>query len=186
MEQDLTKEILALLDNNHTTVAEVSDINSNYYSYITDTIYLATNMDSKKKRLDNTNLFCGRIVTICHECVHSVQNIGLHILNLILSNLSLIFAVISIILTLISIKPTWYIISGCIIIFLAILIRLLLEIDAIHKSLSLAEKVVASLKIENVNYNDIDEAKKTVKRLLPIQIVRMILDKIIMLVIIVI
>lgn len=187
MEKDLAKEILTLLNNNHTKVKEVSDINGNYYNYIADTIYMTTNMDNiKKERLDETNLFCAKLVTICHECIHSIQSKVLHILNILLSNLSIIISVVAIILMISFNKPTWYIVFGVAIVFLSTMIRLVLEIDAIYGSLNLAEKVVNNLKIEIVKDSDISEARRVIRRLLPIQIIKMILDKIIMLAILVI
>jgi len=185
MVQELTKEILKVLGNNHTTIKELPDIRCNYYNYITDTIYLVTNIDNNnKKRLDKTNLFCAKLVTICHECIHSIQNKLLHILNFVLSNLSFVITLIAIILMITASKPIWYIICGSIVVILAMLIRIVLEIDAIYGSLKLAELMVINLKIDNVNISDIGEARKIVNSLLPVQILKMVLDKIIMLIII--
>ena len=40
MVKDITKEILAMLNNNHTVVKEEQTISCNYYNFVTDTIYL--------------------------------------------------------------------------------------------------------------------------------------------------
>lgn len=187
MEHDVTKGILGILNNNHTKVQEKSDIKGNYYNYMTDTIYLTTNKEyNMQKRLDKTNLFCAKLLTICHECIHSVQNKKLHLLNLILSNLSIVVTAIAMILLIDFNKPIWYTIFGTIIIFLAILVRGILEIDAINRSLNLAKLAIVNLKINNISNVDINEARKTVRRKMPLQFIKMILDKIIMLIILVI
>lgn len=189
MEQEnLTKEVLALLNNKHTLVKESNDIEANYYNFVTDTIYLRTKIKENKsaKGLENANPFCGNLVTICHECIHSIQSKMLHIVNLILSNISIILAIFSLILTVTIGKPNWFCAFSVIVILLAISCRLFLEVDAITRSTVLAEKSLEKISVQNVNIEDIQQAKKIIGKLLPAQLIKMVLDKIIMLVIIVI
>lgn len=187
-QENLTKEVLTFLNNNHTSVKESNDIGVNYYNFVTDTIYLTTRIKENKpaKGLENANPFCGNLVTICHECIHSIQLKALHIINLVLSNISIILTVISLILMITIGKPNWLCIVALSLVLLAIACRLFLEIDAINKSTIVAEKVLEKVNVRNAEFKDIQEAKKIIKRLLPVQLIRMVLDKIIMLVIIVI
>lgn len=189
MEQEkIAKEVLSLLGNNHTSVIESDDMEVNYYNFLTDTIYLTTNFNKQKqaKGLENANPFCGNLVTICHECIHSMQAKTLHILNLILSNLSIVLAIICIILMLTVGKVIWFSLVSVAIILVAILVRVVLELEAINKSLVLAEQVLTKCNIEDVQNRDIQEARNIVKKLMPLQVIRMIVDKIIMLGIVVI
>lgn len=185
---NLTKEILELLGNNHTKVKVSNEYNSNYYNFLTDTIYLTSNINKIKrvKGLENANPFCGNLVTICHECIHSVQDRRLHILNLILSNLSIALTIISLILMFLLGKTLYFVIISAIIIIDTILIRLTLEAQAITKSIWLANKAIQKINIEKVQKDDVEQAKSIIKKLMPLQIVHMIFDKIIMLVIVVI
>jgi len=189
MEQEkIAKEVLTLLGNNHTKLKGLEEIEVNYYNFLTDTIYLTTNVNKKKqaKGLENANPFCGNLVTICHECMHSMQAKTLHILNLILSNLSIVLAIVSIILILTIGKALWVSLVSVTIILAAILVRVVLELEAIKKSLVLSEQVLTKCNIENVKNKDIQQARKIVKRLMPLQVIQMVLDKLIMLVIVVI
>lgn len=186
--ETLTKEILYLLNNNHTSIENVENIKTNYYNFVTDKIYLANNInDSKhKKGLENANPFCGELVTICHECIHSVQSKWLHILNLILSNLSIIFTIISFILMLFFSKPIWWIVISATIIVLAIFVRLFLEINAITRSVKTADRARETINISGVDKKDIVEARKIINKMMPFQIISMLADKIVMLIIVVI
>lgn len=185
---ELTKEILSLLGNNHTKVKVSSNYNCNYYNFLTDTIYLKTNMNKIKlaKGLEKANPFCGNLVTICHECIHSMQSKSLHILNLMFSNLSIVLTIVSLILMITTTKPLWFIVISAVLIVGVILIRLALEIQAITKSIALANQAVQKINIENVQKGDVEQAKTIIKRLLPVQILYMVFDKIIMLIIVVI
>ena len=49
--EELTKEILKNLGNKHTKVALKQDFKGNYYSYITDTIYIANNCNEPQKEV---------------------------------------------------------------------------------------------------------------------------------------
>ena len=45
--ENLTKEILAYLKNEHTNVQLKEDFKGNYYSYLVDTIYISQNLEDK-------------------------------------------------------------------------------------------------------------------------------------------
>lgn len=183
MEQEkIAKEVLTILNNNKTSIKQIENQKTNYYNYITDTIYLADY--AKQKGLENTNPFCGNLITICHECIHSIQSRYLHILNFIFSNLSILLTIIGIITKLFFEQADWVKILTCFVISSAILTRSILEISAIRKSVELAEKIINVLEIKSISLNDIKFSKRIIKRLLPIQIIRMNIDKLIMLVLI--
>ena len=83
-------------------------------------------------------------------------------------------------------KPQWYVIFGTIILITSLLLRLFLELDAITKSTELSKKVVGFFDLKDVSTQDINYADGIIKKMMPLQILRMIYDKLIMIVIIVI
>lgn len=184
--KEVAKNILVLLNNMTTKVEESNEVQANYYNYITDTIYLSINNDSKQpKGLDNTNPFCGKLVALCHECIHSVQNKILHGLNFVLSNMCIFTTIILVILSITLDEKMLYTILGSIIIAFAILIRMWLELDAIKRSVPLARRYIEKYDFERVDIKDISQAERIIKKLLPVQMIKMILDKIIMLILVI-
>ena len=83
-------------------------------------------------------------------------------------------------------KPIWWIVISATIIVLAIFARLFLEINAITMSVKIAAKAMETLNINGVDKKDIVEARKIINKMMPFQIVRMLADKIVMLIIVVI
>ena len=74
--QELTKDILKILNNNHTKVELKEDFKGNYYSYLIDTIYISKNFKEQKASTKDKmmNKKVAELVTVCHECIHSTQN----------------------------------------------------------------------------------------------------------------
>lgn len=130
--KDICEDILQLVENKTTKVKIDESIKNSYYVFLNDTIYLSTRQTSEDKKET-------RLVLICHECVHSVQSKPLHLTNFLIANLEMILFVIAIILKYIykqeSIVPIYGVIA-----VVSIVIRGILELDAILKSIKLAER----------------------------------------------
>lgn len=165
------QKILDSLENVKTKIKLVGDIKGSYYAYITDTIYLSNN----NKKTDEEEL-----VILCHESVHSVQSKKSHMLNFILSNLEIAISLILILL--LWFKNNNIILVSIIysaILLATVIVRILLENEAVVKSFILAKeesekepniyKKEAIIKLENKAHKNISVLyislfwKKTIK-----------------------
>ena len=153
--EKVAKRVLAILGNTHTKVKEKNEFKGNYYSYITDTIYLSKNYESVQMKKGELNIskVLNELVTICHEAVHSIQNKTLHMLNSIFSNLSIILAATCIMLEVVHKESILINIVALLILVLAIGIRLVLECDAVERSLLVARKAIIEGIIDSVDEN---------------------------------
>ena len=182
MEQ-LTLEILRFLNNYKTKVELKKDFKGNYYSYITDTVYIAKGV-SKKQVPHNIDKNASEVLMVCHECIHSIQNKLMRILNTIFSNLSIIFSIICIFVGMFVDMPAWLrCVTGIIILF-SIIIRLLLETGAINGSIKLAYEVVSKGIVKNVSIQNIEKGSEYINRHKYLALIQMISDKIIFLILV--
>lgn len=181
------KKILQDLGNNHTNIKYISEYNGNYYNYITDTIYISNSEKTKKipKKLKDFNQDVGQAIMLLHECIHSIQNKVLHVLNLVFSNLSLILGIILVILKIFNKKHFGINIVEIVLLLLACIIRGVLEYDAIKRSVILTKQYVKSNVIQDISNEDVLKISKIIKRLTPMQIIYMLKGKIILLLIII-
>lgn len=177
-----TEEILKFLKNEHTKVLESKEFKGNYYNYITDTIYLADKFEDKKsEKREDIDKSTGRLVMLCHECIHSIQNKYMHIMNIVLSNLSIILIIIAIILKFCdNINIVFNYISGCVVLA-SIVIRLFLENSAIVGSIELLKKVINEKIITNISTEEIKNAEIYVNENRGKALLFMIKDKLLML-----
>lgn len=133
--KELCLKIQKKLNNQTTKVKQVDNIKGNYYSYLTDTIYLSESDEDRKSDEE-------QLVVLCHESIHSIQSKKKHILNMVLSNAEII---ISIILILLLLNRSKYVASVSIFYFLiliaSIVFRLILERNAVRESFKLANKI---------------------------------------------
>jgi len=184
--EDLTKHILKKINNEHTKVELKEDFKGNYYSYVVDTIYIAKNFGNKKvpKSVENMNKKAAELIVVCHECIHSIQNKYMHILNTIFSNLSMILTIISIVIGVLWTSPLWLKIATIIALLISIIIRLILEVGAINNSIKLASDIVSNGMVEGVSNEDIEEGTKYIEKNKCLALLQMIIDKIIFLVLI--
>lgn len=181
----LTKEILKNLSNKHTKVELREDFKGNYYNYILDTIYIAKKVNQQKlsNKHKNINKKAANLVMICHECLHSIQNKWMHILNTILSNLSIVFTIIYVILAIFFKDILILKILTIGIILTSISVRLILEIGAINGSTELASNIVAQGITNEVSNEDIEDAVRYIEKHKYVALLNMILDKIIFLIV---
>lgn len=178
--KDICELVLKVLDNQNVKVKLKKDINGNYYSFLNNTIYL-TNRELNKEELKKPDLKCGQLITICHECIHSTQSRWLHILNVLFSNLAIVLALLFFIRIIMYSGITLLGVLESFVLLVAILLRLILEIDAIKKSTFLAENLVRSNSIQSVTLEQISQAKIYINKLMPIQLIRIVALKILVL-----
>ena len=183
----IARNILKQLGNDHTKIERKQGFKGNYYSTLIDTIYIADSYENTKAPKDakNLNKKAAELITVCHECIHSVQNKCLHILNVLFANLSILMAAICIFISIFWTSPIWLKITASILLWLSIIIRLILEIDAINGSVKLAKKVVSSEQIMDVSSEDVDASMEYINKHKFSALMQMVLDKIIFLVLIV-
>lgn len=127
----IAKEMLDMLDNKKVKVEEVKDTKTSLYIAITDKILIA----------DMKNNY-GRIQTIAHECLHSIQDRGLLLFNFIFSNINMLYWLVITILTITkvitNVKMQLFVLL--LMAMIKVIVRGYLEIDAMTKSRYLAEK----------------------------------------------
>jgi hypothetical protein len=151
--EQIAKDILEILNNKTTELKCDDDIKGSYYVFLNDTIYLSNNKASKEY---------SRLTLIAHECVHSIQSKVLQIINFLLSNLEIIFFVIIILLKILNVCGNKLDFTYLIIVISSIIVRVILELDASVKSISLSKDYV------NVNLNE--EYSKIVTKIIRFQV----------------
>lgn len=182
----LTKDILKELKNKHTKVESKEDFKGNYYSYLTDTIYIAKNFEEQKvpAKAKTINKKAARLVVVCHECIHSVQSKCMHILNTLFSNLSILLAIISIVVGVFWTSPAWLKIVTCLVILTSIIIRLILETHAVNGSIKLAMDIVSKNMVEDISKKDIQQGAEYMNKHKYLALLQMVIDKIIFLILV--
>lgn len=134
--KEIASSILEALGNSTTQCVEDKDIKSSYYVHLKDTIYLSNHKNCGQ---DYT-----RICLVAHECIHSIQAKWLQMLNFILSNIELIAFVIFAILMCFSIAKTVCFGLYVAIVILSCIPRVVLESDAIRRSIPTSKQYLNS------------------------------------------
>ena len=139
---DICKYVLNKLHNNKVKIEENKDTQTCLYIAVTDKIIIA----------DVKNSYT-RIQTICHECLHSIQNRKILLFNFVYSNLYLLYFVITLILGVFSKVPNKNIFFCLMIIFSYVyyFIRSYLENDAMIKARYLAKEYMEETNILTKN-----------------------------------
>lgn len=146
---EIAKEMLDILDNKNVKIEEAKDTKTSLYIAVTNKISIADLKDNY-----------GRIQTIAHECIHSIQDRRLLMFNFIFSNISILYFIITVVLTLCRVY-TNTMIQIFILTILAIIgfaVRAYLETDAMTKSRYLAQEY-----IEKKNLCTKEESSKLLK-----------------------
>lgn len=133
MQKIIGKECEIQLDDN---------TNSSAYIFFLDKIILSNNEMSKKN--------FSRILFIAHECIHSIQSKKMHITNFILKNAVNIFTLalfIALFMKKISVEVllVYFLIS-----FMSFCINMILETDAIYRSIILSRKYLSKYDSEKI------------------------------------
>lgn len=122
----ICKEILNNINNSITKVVFDKSIKNSYYVFLNDTIYISDN--------EKTNKNCYRLCLISHECVHSMQNKIMQILNFFLSNIEMFSFIVFAILIIFNIHKLLFFKIYLIIMLISIVPRFFLETDASFKA----------------------------------------------------
>lgn len=136
----IAKEMLQMIGNEKVKIEQANSSETSLYIAITDKISIA----------DMKNNYA-RILTIAHECMHSVQDRRLLLFNFIFSNINIIYLVAVIILTATRVieNTLLHIFILTLFAFIKFAVRGLLEIDAMTKSKYLAKEYMERKNIIN-------------------------------------
>jgi len=152
----IVKEMLKMLGNEKVKIEEEKDTKTSLYVAITNKIFVA----------DLKNNY-GRIQTIAHECIHSCQDRRLLMFNFIFSNFSILYFLTITTLTLFNFihNTTLQLVILLLIFFIQVIVRSILEIDAMTKSKFLAKDYIEKKNLcseEELNYlmNEYEQVNK--------------------------
>lgn len=166
--KQVTFDILEYLGNTSTKLIEDKDIKNNYYVFLNDTIYLNT--------INKNKYF--RICVIAHECIHSIQSKILQKINFISSNLEILLFSILVFMYILNLKLFIIALIYTLVVILNILVRFMLEIDAVKRSTIISDKYLNNkLSIEEKNYI-VEIYKFQIKLLFPIFLINLFVFKI--------
>ena len=128
---EIAKEMLEMLENKEVTIEQAKDTKTSLYIAVTNKISIADLKDNY-----------GRIQTIAHECMHSVQDRTLLMFNFIFSNISILYFIIITILSICNVVKNnmLQIFILLLFAFIQFAVRAYLEIDAMTKSKYLAKE----------------------------------------------
>lgn len=137
---DICKYVLNKLNNNKVKIEENKDTQTCLYIAVTDKIIIANVKNSYT-----------RIQTICHECLHSIQNRKMLLFNFVYSNLYLLYFAITLGLGVFNKVPNKNVFFCLMIIFSYVyyFIRSYLENDAMIKARFLAKEYMEDTNISN-------------------------------------
>lgn len=130
---EIAKEMLEMLDNKDVQIEQGKNTRTSLYIAVTNKISIADLKDNY-----------GRIQTIAHECLHSVQDRTLLMFNFIFSNISIIYFIVITILSICNIikNNMLQVFILLLFTFIQFVIRAFLEIDAMTKSKYLAKEYI--------------------------------------------
>ena len=153
---EIAKEMLEKLNNKTVKIEEAKNTKTSLYIAITNKIAIADLKDNY-----------GRLQTIAHECMHSVQDRRLLLFNFIFSNITILYFIVVTILTFCGIikNSLLQIFILLLLGFIQFAVRGFLEIDAMTKSKYLAKEYMEEKNIctqEEVNslINEYDKINK--------------------------
>lgn len=135
---EIAREMLEMLENKEVTIEQAKDTKTSLYIAVTNKISIADLKDNY-----------GRIQTIAHECMHSVQDRILLMFNFIFSNISILYFIIITILSICNVVKNnmLQIFILLLFAFIQFAVRAYLEIDAMTKSKYLAKEYMDKKKL---------------------------------------
>ena len=128
--EEACKDMLKIV-NSKCNIELDSETKSSAYIFFQNKIILSNNNSSQ------TNY--SRFLFIAHECIHSIQDKKIHIINFIMTNLLYLFFIISGILIVLGKSSEWLLLTLLLISFMQFYFRITLETDAMYRSITLAE-----------------------------------------------
>ena len=134
----IAKEMLEMLKNKNVKIEQAKNTKTSLYIAITNKISIADMKDNY-----------GRIQTIAHECIHSVQDRRLLIFNFVYSNFLIIYFITITLLSIFNIiqNNMLQIFILTLLSFIQFTVRAYLEIDAMTKSKYLAKEYIERKKL---------------------------------------
>lgn len=171
------KEILKFLENNKTKVVESKDLRANYYLFVNDTIYLSGNKKSCAKTNKRQHEEVSSYIVMCHECIHAIQSKKLHLMNVTFSNAELLLFFSLLIMRLMKNNINILYSIYFFVLLFSIILRLFLELNAIKRSVVLAKELVHKKIEEDVKEEEVNNIIIKMKKLLPVEIIRIIFPK---------
>lgn len=135
---EIAKEMLEMLDNKGVTIEQAKDTKTSLYIAVTNKISIADMKDNY-----------GRLQTIAHECIHSIQDKTLLMFNFIFSNFSMLYFIVITVLSICNVvkNSMLQIFILLLFAFIQFAVRGYLEIDAMTKSKYLAKEYMEMKKI---------------------------------------
>lgn len=176
--EELTKQILSMLKNEHTKLVLDEDIKNSYYVYLNDTIYL-----SNREKVQNNS---SRVVLTAHEVRHSIQSKVLQVMNFAFSNIELIAFIINVILFFFKKFSMINILVYLGIVIISIIPRMILEFDAVINSIRITKNYLKGKIIKEKLDEIISIYKFKINVLMPVFIFNLIFGKIIRLILLII
>lgn len=137
---EIAREMLEIIDNKDVKIEEQKNTKTSLYIVATNKILISDLKDNY-----------GRIGTIAHECMHSVQDKTLLFFNFLYSNFVLLYWIVSIVLLLCSVwtNVLLQLIILLLLLFIQTIIRAYLETDAMMKSIKLSNDYIEKKKLCN-------------------------------------
>ena len=135
---EIAKEMLEMLNNDNVKIEEAKNTKTSLYIAVTNKILIADLKDNY-----------GRIQTIAHECLHSVQDRTLLVFNFLFSNITIIYWIVTIILTVCNVFTNSFLQISILLLlfFIQTIIRAYLETDAMTKSKYLSKEYIENKKL---------------------------------------
>ena len=133
--KEIADEILSM-QNSTSKVELKEDIKNSYYIFLNDTIYLS---DSEKAKVTYA-----RVVLISHEIRHSLQSKKMQVSNFLLANIEIVYFIVMVVLSVLNIHSSIAMYGYIVVFIFAILIRCILEADAIYNSVKISRSYLNS------------------------------------------
>lgn len=146
LQKMINKECEIQLDDNTTSSA---------YIFFLDKIILSNNEISKKS--------FSRILFIAHECIHSIQNKNMHIANFTLKNAVNIFTIALFVILFMNKITVDILLTYFLVAFISFCINMILETDAIYRSIILARKYLSKYNLDEIADRYEEIIPKTIK-----------------------
>ena len=130
---EIAKEMLEIIGNKSVKIEEQKNTKTSLYIALTNKIIISDLKDNY-----------GRIGTIAHECMHSVQDRVVLLFNFFYSNFVLVYWMFSIILIIFNVFTNLFLQISILslLFFIQVIIRIYLEIDAMLKSKYLSSEYI--------------------------------------------
>ena len=139
--KSICEEIQKMINTN-CEISVDNNSKSSAYIFFLNKIILSNTADSRKN--------FSRILFIAHECAHSTQDRKLHVANFAFKNIVNIFTIILFIVFFMKMVTLEIIICYFLVAFMSFCFNMILESDAIYRSLSISRKYLTKYNCEKI------------------------------------